>query len=152
MYACALFSHFCTIIGSIDSLNLHIQVYGCYILLIRYMRRPCYLKSVASLLLDHPDSLVQVISSFSSSWFLLILHILDSVVILLVIHRITLSCVEFICNIVVTLLSLLLIYITFLGHFRLSMYTQGIFLAYIRCGLSSRLHSSEFLKSGAWQT
>jgi len=34
LYVSAPFPHFYTLIGSSDSLNLHIQIYGCYILLI----------------------------------------------------------------------------------------------------------------------
>jgi len=47
-------------------------------------------------------------------------------------------CGNIICIIAVTLLPLLLIYITCLSHFRLSGYTWDIFLAYIRHRLSSR--------------
>ena len=34
----SIFFSFYTLIGSSDSLNLHIQVYGCYILLTKYLR------------------------------------------------------------------------------------------------------------------
>jgi len=47
-----------------------------------------------------------------------------------------------------TLLSLFFIYITCLGHFRLSVYTWGIFLAYIRRRLSSCLRLVYFEKRG----
>jgi len=76
------------------------------------------------------------------------LYILDSIVVLLIIHRITLSYVGFICYIVVTILPLLLIYITYLGHFRLSVYMWGIFLVYVHHRLSSRLRSYVFWEAG----
>ena len=57
-------------------------------------------------------------------------------------------CRNIICIIAVTLLPLLLIYITCLGYFRLSVYTWGIFIAYIHRQLSSHFRSSIFREAG----
>jgi len=46
------------------------------------------------------------------------------------------------------ILPSLLIYITCLGHIRLSGYAWDIFLTYIRRRLSSRLYSNVFWKAG----
>jgi len=51
MYACAPFSHFYTLIGSSDS--LHIQVYSCYILLLRYLERNSCIATCKELGLIH---------------------------------------------------------------------------------------------------
>ena len=75
-------------------------------------------------LLDHRILWYNTCLPFHSVDFLWFsIYILDSIVVLLIIHGIILSCVGIICNITVTLLPLLLIYITCLGHFRLSVYT-----------------------------
>ena len=55
-----------------------------------------YLRSAKSRLLDRSDSLVQFLSFFILLIFFDSLYILDSVVILLIIHKITLLCVGFI--------------------------------------------------------
>jgi len=56
-----------------------------------------------------------------------------------------------ICDIAVIVDLLWFRFITCSGYFRLSVYTWGIFLAYIRRRLLSRLCFHVFWKSGAWQ-
>jgi len=138
-----------TLIGSSDSLDLHIQIYGCYILLTRYLGR-------SSCIARSSDLFIWSSHLGYRSYFVLhsLFHLFDplyrlnSTLFYLIIHKIILSCVEIICIIAVTLLPLLLIYITCLGHFRLSVYTWDIFLAYIRRWLSSCLRSSVFWEAG----
>ena len=132
-YVCAPFSSFFTLIGSSDNLDLHIQVYDGYILLIRYLKRSSCIERSLDLFICSFDL---GYCSYFVLYFLFYLfdslYCPDSALFYLIFHRIILSCVRIICIIIVTLLSLSVIYIACLGHFRLSVYTWGIFLAYVR--------------------
>ena len=71
--------YFCTLIGSSDSLDLHIQAYGCYILLIRFLERITSIWGVQSLFCSITRFFGTVNVFFLSCWFILILYCLNSI-------------------------------------------------------------------------
>ena len=143
---CSLYMHvhfpLCSYIfsKSSDSLNLHIQI-DDYLLLIRYLERiTCILRSWSSLTW-YPFS---VFSFFSLllllSWF----YALDSCLFhfLFICYNVRI----FICDIAVILIYHS-DYIACSVYFRLSVYTWGIFLVYIRHRLSLWLYFHAFCEA-----
>jgi len=126
-----------------DSLHLHIKVYDCYIWLIMYLERSLRITR-ARVLFAWTFNL----SIFSCLLSFLLIFLWFSITRTLYLFywficKIILSCVEYV-TLQWFLMPSLLIDIACSGHFRFNVYTWGIFLAYIRRRLSSRLRFNVF--------
>ena len=125
---------FYTLIRSSESLNLYSQVYEYFFYWASIWGDHVYLRSMVSLLLDHQILWCSSCFPFHSVGFLWFSIAWTSYYSIWLIRRIILSCVRIICIIAVSLLPLLLIYITCLEHFR---------LACIRRVFSSRIYIAD---------
>ena len=137
------FRHFTHSLGVSASLNLHFQAYGYYILLIRYLGRAHALRRAGVLFAWSSNlGISSCLLSFSPIflWFFIgrTLYLFYWFI-----CKIILSCVEYV-TLQWFLMPSLLIDIACSGHFRFNVYTWGIFLAYIRRRLSSRLRFNVF--------
>ena len=129
-----------TFTRSSDSLNLYIQIRG-YLLLIRYLERiTCIYEELSLSFLDYrySCSFIHIIFCFYLYHvqlpFLSYIHLLS-------LYRYLYVILQWYWFIVVD-------FITCSGYFRLSVYAWGIFLAYIRRRLSSRLCFHVFWEAG----
>ena len=135
------FPSFYILIGSSDSLNLHMQVYGYLLYWAGIRGDHVYLRSTESFLLDHKILWYNSCLLFHSVdffWFSIAWTPYCQFDLLVEWYYHVWKHYMYYCS---DLIAFIVDLYNLLGYFRLSVYTRGIFLTYIRRRLSSRLRS-----------